>query len=402
MGKGAASGKRAIRAAVVNATPAEAPESMDEQSGADGQSGGSRFRKSRNGWFRNCADDKWVYVSGPFDVLSETRDDEAQAWGLLIRFDDRDRNEQRINLTRDLFASDTAELRNLLARRGLYLNPSKEARTFLIELLSEMSSRKRVRVVSRTGWHRVDGRRVFVLPRETFGKLPVEILYEPELRESAVFEAAGSARDWRESVALPCLGNSRLVFVVATAFVGPLLDLVGEDGGGIHVFGRARAGKTTALAVAASVWGGPSTASASGFVRQWRATANAVEGICAAHSDTLLPIDELSQADAREVGDIAYLIANGRGKARADRSGGLRASAQWRALFLSTGEMSFADKTTEAGKQLRAGQLPSSSARSGGGSALACSAEGEGERWNCALKSTSATRCAASITCRSN
>jgi len=50
------------------------------------------------------------------------------------------------------------------------------------------------------------------------------------------------------------------------------------------------------------------------------------------------------------------MLANGAGKSRANRTGGGRQPAQWRVLFLSTGEISLADKMAEGGKQARAGQ----------------------------------------------
>ena len=40
-----------------------------------------------------------------------------------------------------------------------------------------------------------------------------------------------------------------------------------------------------------SVWGGGGI---NGFVRSWRATDNAIEGIALAHNDTFLPLDEIN------------------------------------------------------------------------------------------------------------
>src|SRR5207244_2611988 len=65
---------------------------------------------------------------------------------------------------------------------------------------------------------------------------------------------------------------------------------------------------------------------------------------------------EMGQVDAREAGEAAYMLANGAGKGRAGRDGSARRSAQWRLLFLSSGELSLADKMAEAGKRVRAGQ----------------------------------------------
>ena len=53
---------------------------------------------------------------------------------------------------------------------------------------------------------------------------------------------------------------------------------------------------------------------------------------------------------------MAYMLGNGSGKSRATRDGGAREVATWRMLFLSTGELSLADKIAETGKRARAGQ----------------------------------------------
>ena len=85
-------------------------------------------------------------------------------------------------------------------------------------------------------------------------------------------------------------------------------------------------------------------------IRQWRATGNGLELVAAAHSDNLLPLDEMGQVDGREAGEIAYMLSNGQAKARAGRSGLSRPAARFRVLFLSTGEVGLADKLAEAGR----------------------------------------------------
>ena len=101
-------------------------------------------------------------------------------------------------------------------------------------------------------------------------------------------------------------GNSRLVFALSVAFAGPLANVAGEDSGGFHIRGGTSIGKSTALKVAASVWGDPVA-----YPRLWRATANGLEGLAALHNDGLLILDELSQIDPKEAGEAAYLLANG-------------------------------------------------------------------------------------------
>jgi uncharacterized protein (DUF927 family) len=62
----------------------------------------------------------------------------------------------------------------------------------------------------------------------------------------------------------------------------------------------------------------------------------------------------MGQVDGREGGHIAYMLANGVGKTRATRTGEARPAAEWRLLFLSSGELSLADKIAEDGRGRRA------------------------------------------------
>lgn len=166
---------------------------------------------------------------------------------------------------------------------------------------------------------------------------------------------AGSLESWEEHIGRYAVGNSRLVLAISTAFAAPLLYPTGSESGGFHFRGGSSTGKTTALHVAGSAWGGGGIR---GYVRTWRATSNGLEGVAAMHCDCLLCLDEMGQVDGREAGAIAYMLANGVGKTRASRTGEARPPAEWRLLFLSSGELSLADKIAEdgRGRRVAAGQ----------------------------------------------
>src|SRR5690606_4640071 len=121
----------------------------------------------------------------------------------------------------------------------------------------------------------------------------------------------------------------------------------GSEGGGLHMRGPSSIGKSTSLLAAASVWGAPT------FVRQWRATANGLEGVAEQANDCLLILDELAQLDPREAGSVAYLLANGTGKSRASQSGEARAAKRWLTFFLSSGEISLAEHARSDGRGRR-------------------------------------------------
>lgn len=91
--------------------------------------------------------------------------------------------------------------------------------------------------------------------------------------------------------------------------------------------------------------------------RTWRATSNGLEGVAALLSDTCLCLDEINEADPREIGAIVYSLGNGTGKTRANRVGSARDAHRWRLSLLSTGERSISAAMQEGGKQAKAGQL---------------------------------------------
>jgi uncharacterized protein (DUF927 family) len=165
------------------------------------------------------------------------------------------------------------------------------------------------------------------------------------------YRKSGTLESWKQHVAQYAVGNSRLGLALCTAFATPLLYPTGTESGGFHFRGGSSTGKTTALHVAGSVWGGGGIR---GYIRTWRATSNGLEAIAAVHCDGLLCLDEIGQVDGRDAGQIAYMLANGQGKTRAGRSGEARPSADWRLLFLSSGEIGLADKIAEDGRGRRA------------------------------------------------
>jgi uncharacterized protein (DUF927 family) len=243
-----------------------------------------------------------------------------------------------------MLAGDGSDLRAHLLALGLEIDPGRKAREWLHAYLTSTKPAARVRCVSRIGWHG----RAFVLPDAVFGEAGAEPV---RLQVAGAFEHAfrvsGSLEDWQREVAAPCERSSRLVLALAAAFAAPLLALLEAESGGFHLRGASSIGKTTALRAGGSVFGGGGLR---GYVRQWRATANGLEGVAVGHCDTLLCLDELSQVDAREAGAVAYMLGNGQGKARASRDGTARRASEWRLLFLSTGELALADKVREDGR----------------------------------------------------
>ncbi len=350
-GGGGGGGKRAARAAILGAAPAR----RVGRQGTDVPG----FEMRPNGLFRLGGRDRPdLFVCAPFDVLARTRDVDGEGHGLLLRWQDRDGVEHEWIMPFALLAGEAAEVRARLAAGGLRpMSTHQGARQALIEYLAFQQPEATARTVARVGWFfGRDGRgSAFVLPGRVFGDVPGErVLLDLPDRPPPLFRAAGTLQGWHAEVAARCVGNSRLVLAVSLAFAPALLTPLGEEGGGIQLKGGSRLGKSTALKAASSVWGRPENPDA--FWRSWRATGNGVESVAAQHNDCLLPLDEIAECDPKEIGQTAYMLANGVGKTRAHRTGAARPPVTWRLLFLSTGEQTLADMLAKAGLVIHAGQ----------------------------------------------
>jgi len=285
-----------------------------------------------------------VWVCAPLAIVAATCDVDNNNHGHLLEFHDRHGYPQQWAMPLELL-EEQREYRKVLRRLGLRI--SSAARPYLQSYLEHYSAQARARCVDRVGWYR----HAYVLPDTTLGETGEERLVLQTLdRRSEGYRQAGTLTGWQTEVAAYCVGNSRLLLAVSTAFAAPLLALLGEESGGLHYRGESSEGKTTAMYTAGSVWGEPER------LERWRTTANALEGVALAYNDNLLSLDELKEIDPREAGGVAYMLANGSGKRRGLAHGGTRPKLTWRLLFLSTGEISLEQHIAAAGQRIQAGQ----------------------------------------------
>ena len=245
------------------------------------------------------------WISSPLYVIAKTRDAKSGEWGRLLQWQDDDGFKHQWAMPIALLQGDTSELRRELASFGLAISPIRVARDLLASYLQVFPVEERARCVDRLGWHG----KVFVTATESIGEQSELVVFQNTHALTPAFLQVGSVADWRNTISRLASGNSRLIFALSCAFAPALAFIIGEDSGGFHFRGASSCGKTTALKLAASVWGDPA-----GYTRLWRATANGLEGLAAMHNDGLLILDELSQIDPKEVGEAAYLLAMGRVK----------------------------------------------------------------------------------------
>jgi putative DNA primase/helicase len=280
-------------------------------------------------------------LAGVFKVAAETHDAEGDSWGLLLQWRDPAGRQHEWAMPRAMLAERKAAVWAILAGGGLFIAASEKARNRLADFLNLCRPNVRAIAVERTGWQ--DG--LFVMPGRAYGAHRAELaVYQGAPLPKGFTASRGTLEAWQQDIAAKADGNTRLVLCLAAAFVGPVMDLIGAEGGGIHLRGDTSSGKTTCLKAAASVWGDHSA-----WVQTWRSTANGIESTATQHSETLLCLDELRELTPRDAVTVPYMLAHGRAKGRQRAEGGLRRQAQWRVFFLSTGELALADLAAQAG-----------------------------------------------------
>lgn len=232
---------------------------------------------------------------------------------------------------------------------GFELQPVEKAAKSVVKLLQTWHTKDTYCRFDRIGWTS-NQHEAFVLGSgRVIGNALVATDSVSEDLMGAI-HTRGTFEAWKNTVAACCVGNPLMMLAVSHAFTGPLLSVLGLPGGGFHLCGRSSSGKSTIQYVATSVWGQRS------LLHSWNGTVSGFEAIAAASNDMLLNIEELHNADARIVGEIIYMLANGGGKVRAKSNGTLQTSQQWRVPILSSGEISLSQHMATAGRKTFTGQ----------------------------------------------
>lgn len=319
---------------------------------------GFKFKLTDEGlyWLDKSDDNKIkeVLISRPLQLVAKARDKDSMNWSRVLEFCDDDGEPHRYVLHMADLAMDGREVLGKLMSHGLGIYPSKEARDMLLMYIKDAIpiSSQRSRLTDRTGWH--DSQ--FILPDRIIGSGEENYIFESSSTLIQTYSRRGTLDSWRANVAALCRGNSRLAFAVSAAFASAILGLTNDENGGFHFFGGSSTGKTHTLYAAASACGKPSIKDNNSYIHSWRGTSNGQEGIAKLHNDSLLILDEMGESSSKEVGEIAYMLANGAGKQRSHTTGEARKRSNWRCLFLSTGEITLAQHMNEGGRATRAGQ----------------------------------------------
>ncbi len=271
---------------------------------------------------------------------------------LLLEFKTFSGEVRQWTMLRAFLAGDASSIVEGLLSRGYTFK--RKQKGLLLDYLYSLGAdiTQTYTVTDSSGWVQ----KSFVLPHKTHGDRNLKFR-DVDPSPDAITETKGTLQGWKDNVAARCAGNSRLILGLGTSFASPLLPIVEIESGGFHLVGATSQGKTTILSIAASVTGVKD-------IPHWRTTTNGLESIATAFNHLCLPLDEIGQADPRDVGNIAYMLANGQGKARMTKNLTNRKPKTWKLMVLSSGEvglgsyMAQANITQKGGQEVRLPDVP--------------------------------------------
>jgi hypothetical protein len=267
--------------------------------------------------------------------------------------------------TRTVSGRAATDARTLLAELGPYGAPitnnsaGKVVDWFEAYAHANTRSLGTVTSVSTSGWHALNGERVFVTYRP-IGKegTSMDLAIDTRGDRRKLLEALTPRGDLDAHIAaLREAFNTDPICaaMICEALAAPLLGPMSAANFAVHLPGDSSRGKTSMLKIAASIYGNPSS---SHWVANWNVTPAGAELRAAMLCDLPQCYDEIGGGDQGIIQRLVYALINGGGRTRAQRDLALRETQSWRTIVLSTGERELGGETSQTGVQVRVVQLP--------------------------------------------
>ncbi len=306
------------------------------------------FVVNQTGTYRIIQDELVQIATGPCYVTALGREPSGTRWTVRIHVITADGDEHVLETPfTGLSGAALASLITTIAEKGVLALSDRHLRDYLSRCAAQRDL-PRLTLISRLGF--------FDLPNGSTGfALPGQFIIPTDAQQNATetlafrarnnspamaaYSSSGSLGAW-QGVVEQLRWSPLHVFSVCAGLAGPFLTLAGMEGGGVNLYGTSSSGKTTALQLAASVWGRGAdpqrNSDESTLMERWNATRNAFELLASAHSGMLLLLDELGSGVDQDI----YNLIGGKGKTRMTESGQAQETRRWTIFLMSCGESS--------------------------------------------------------------
>jgi uncharacterized protein (DUF927 family) len=165
--------------------------------------------------------------------------------------------------------------------------------------------------------------------------------FDGDANFTSVFEnikSSGNRQEWFNMASAIRAGNVPARIILAASFASVLVEKCNALPFFVHLWSsESESGKTVAQMVAASVWGNPSLG---GYIQTFKSTIVGHERMAAFFNSLPLIIDELQMAkDGKgEMKFDVYALAEGVGKTRGNKNGGVDKTPTWKNCIITSGE----------------------------------------------------------------
>lgn len=230
-----------------------------------------------------------------------------------------------------------------LAEVGIAVN--SENAKFLVKYLHDVENRNydfipEKNSVGRLGW--IDG--------TGFSPYVEDLVFDGDANYRTFFESVkeqGNYDTWLYTAKEARSGSITARLILAGSFASALVKPLGGLPFFIHLWGGTEAGKTVGLMLAASVWANPEIGR---YIHTFNSTAVGREKAAAFVNSMPLILDELQiSKEKKEFDKDIYLLSEGVGKTRGNKTGGVDQTPTWNNCILTNGEMPITSSASGGG-----------------------------------------------------
>ena len=243
--------------------------------------------------------------------------------------------------------STVSTARNITSLSGQGISVTSNSASALVDYINDMENLNydiipEQKSIGRLGY----------IPDEGFSPYVDGLVFDGDASFRNLYQSVGSRGSmavWYNT-AMECRRQSLTArIMLAASFASPILSLVGSLPFFVHLWGvDSGTGKTVALMLAASVWGNPALGS---YVQTFNGTQVGQERTAAFLNHLPVCLDELQLTkDSRGKTNFdVYQLAQGVGRSRGKKSGGVELTPTWSCCFLTTGESPLTSISAGAG-----------------------------------------------------
>ncbi len=206
-----------------------------------------------------------------------------------------------------------------------------------------------IKSISRVGWLNSSS----FFPYKVNGN----IVFESEMSEvDAISQGTvprGDLELWKKYAA-KIRKNPFARFIISASFASPLLKLLENRVFFIHIWHDSQSGKTAVIKFAVSVWGDPAK-----LMGSFNATSVGLERMAGTLKHLPFAIDELQVLNEHKISveKIVYGLANGFGRLRGSKTGGMQSVLSWQSIMLTSGEQPMSNESSNDGAITRVLEL---------------------------------------------